>query len=92
MTEITGMPMPRGLSPIGDVHNCGQLLADPTVWHYVKKADILRNVVEGTRAATLCGEYIDEAKMPGARSSGPSRLRCPACVRIYRSLPGGGSR
>jgi hypothetical protein len=71
-------PVPEGTDRTGD--------DDPKVFHYVRKSKIAESAVLGTHVVALCGEVF-----PVTRSPKPGSPVCPACKRIYQSLPAGGA-
>ena len=58
---------------------------EPKMFHYVRKDKIAESAVMGNMVVALCGE-----KFPVTRAPKPGSPVCPACKKIYDSLPAGG--
>ncbi len=62
---------------------------NPTVYHYVKKAGIMRSAVHAATSKALCGERGVYSYPIAGKSvdAAKGRVICPLCKMVYDSLP-----
>lgn len=59
---------------------------DPTLNHWMRKADITRALVTGTPAKALCGIEDVPRSYGGGHTSSATAMICPLCALAYESL------